>query len=197
MNNIKNMKFDYFNFKSNNKVKKGSIIFSQPLMKDPNFQRSLIFICEHNNEGSFGYVLNEKINAQNLDIEFNNVIVNNLYLGGPVEKSYLNFIHNLKNLSDSEEIIDDVYLGGNIDEFIKNKNLNKNKLKYKFFSGYSGWSSDQLQEEINQNSWIVVNQFNSDILFKNIDDKFWSVFLSEFGGKNKIFSNYPKDPSLN
>ena len=197
MNNIKNMKFDYFNFKSNNKVKKGSIIFSQPLMKDPNFQRSLIFICEHNNEGSFGYVLNEKINTQNLDIEFNNVIVNNLYLGGPVEKSYLNFIHNLKNLSDSEEIIDDVYLGGNIDEFIKNKNLNKNKLKYKFFSGYSGWSSDQLQEEINQNSWIVVNQFNSDILFKNIDDKFWSVFLSEFGGKNKIFSNYPKDPSLN
>lgn len=191
------MKFDYFNFKSNNKVKKGSIIFSQPLMKDPNFQRSLIFICEHNNEGSFGYVLNEKINTQNLDIEFNNVIVNNLYLGGPVEKSYLNFIHNLKNLSDSEEIIDDVYLGGNIDEFIKNKNLNKNKLKYKFFSGYSGWSSDQLQEEINQNSWIVVNQFNSDILFKNIDDKFWSVFLSEFGGKNKIFSNYPKDPSLN
>lgn len=191
------MKFDYFNFKSNNKVKKGSIIFSQPLMKDPNFQRSLIFICEHNNEGSFGYVLNEKINTQNLDIEINNVIVNNLYLGGPVEKSYLNFIHNLKNLSDSEEIIDDVYIGGNIDEFIKNKNLNKNKLKYKFFSGYSGWSSDQLQEEINQNSWIVVNQFNSDILFKNIDDKFWSVFLSEFGGKNKIFSNYPKDPSLN
>ena len=191
------MKFDYFNFKSNNKVKKGSIIFSQPLMKDPNFQRSLIFICEHNNEGSFGYVLNEKINAQNLDIEFNNVIVNNLYLGGPVEKSYLNFVHNLKNLSDSEEIIDDVYLGGDIDEFIENKTLNKNKLKYKFFSGYSGWSSDQLQEEINQNSWIVVNQFNSDILFKNIDDKFWSVFLSEFGGKNKIFSNYPKDPSLN
>ena len=191
------MKFDYFNFKSNNKVKKGSIIFSQPLMKDPNFQRSLIFICEHNNEGSFGYVLNEKINTQNLDIEINNVIVNNLYLGGPVEKSYLNFIHNLKNLSDSEEIIDDVYIGGNIDEFIKNKNLKKNKLKYKFFSGYSGWSSDQLQEEINQNSWIVVNQFNSDILFKNIDDKFWSVFLSEFGGKNKIFSNYPKDPSLN
>ena len=127
MNNIKNMKFDYFNFKSNNKVKKGSIIFSQPLMKDPNFQRSLIFICEHNNEGSFGYVLNEKINTQNLDLELNNVIINNLYLGGPVEKSYLNFVHNLKNLSDSEEIIDDVYLGGDIDEFIENKTLNKNK----------------------------------------------------------------------
>ena len=191
------MKFDYFNFKSNNKVKKGSIILSQPLMKDPNFQRSLIFICEHNHEGSFGYVLNEKINTQNLDLELNNVIINNLYLGGPVEKSYLNFVHNLKNLSDSEEIIDDVYLGGDIDEFIENKTLNKNKLKYKFFTGYSGWSPDQLQEEINQNSWIVVNQFNSDILFKNIDDKFWSVFLSEIGGKNKIFSNYPKDPSLN
>jgi putative transcriptional regulator len=197
MNNINNMKFDYFNFKSNNKVKKGSIIFSQPLMKDPNFQRSLIFICEHNNEGSFGYVLNEKINPQNLNLELNNDIINNLYLGGPVEKSYLNFIHNIETISNSNKIISDVFLGGDIDELVNNNVYNESEFKYKFFCGYSGWSPNQLEDEINQNSWIVVNEFDSSILFKNIDEKFWSVFLSDFGGKNKIFSNYPKDPSLN
>jgi len=191
------MKFDYFNFKSNNKVKKGSIIFSQPLMKDPNFQRSLIFICEHNNEGSFGYVLNEKVKPENLNLELSNKIISNLYLGGPVEKSYLNFIHNISNLPNSNKILDDVFLGGDIDFILRNNTLNKNQLKYKFFSGYSGWSPNQLEEEINQNSWIVINKYDSSILFKNIDDKFWSVFLSDFGGKNKIFSNYPKDPSLN
>ena len=41
------MNFDYFNYKSNDKVKKGSIIFSQPLMNDKNFKRSIILICEH------------------------------------------------------------------------------------------------------------------------------------------------------
>ena len=133
MNNINNMKFDYFNFKSNNKVKKGSIIFSQPLMKDPNFQRSLIFICEHNNEGSFGYVLNEKINPQNLNLELNNEIIKNLYLGGPVEKSYLNFIHNIETISNSNKIISDVFLGGDIDELVNNNVYNESEFKYKFF----------------------------------------------------------------
>ncbi len=191
------MKFDYFNFKSNNKVKKGSIIFSQPLMKDPNFQRSLILICEHNNEGSLGYVLNEKIYPNDLKLDINKKILKNLYLGGPVDKSYLNFIHNHNNLPSSDKILDDVFLGGDIDFFLKN-NIDKEKeIKCKFFCGYSGWSPNQLEEEINENSWIVVNEYDMNILFRNIDDKFWSIFLSNFGGKNKIFSNYPKDPSLN
>ena len=59
------MEFDYFNYKSNNKVQKGSIIFSQPLMKDKNFHRSVILICEHNDDGSLGYKLNEKITSIN------------------------------------------------------------------------------------------------------------------------------------
>ena len=54
------MNFDYFNYKSNDKVKKGSIIFSQPLMNDKNFKRSIILICEHDRDGSFGYKLNDK-----------------------------------------------------------------------------------------------------------------------------------------
>ena len=52
------MEWDYFNYKSNNKVKKGSVLISEPFMKDPFFVRSVILICEHNDEGSFGYKLN-------------------------------------------------------------------------------------------------------------------------------------------
>ena len=191
------MKFDYFNFKSNNKVKKGSIIFSQPLMKDPNFQRSLILICEHNNEGSLGYVLNEKIDPNVLKLDLNIKILNNLYLGGPVDKSYLNFIHNYNKIPNSDVILDDVFLGGDMDFILNNDIEMQHYIKCKFFCGYSGWSPNQLEQEIDQNSWIVVNEYDVNILFDKIDDKFWSLFLSNFGGKNKIFSNYPKDPSLN
>ena len=63
------MDFDYFNFKSNNKVAKGSLILSQPLMKDLNFERSIILICELNSEGSFGYKLNEKLNTDSVTSE--------------------------------------------------------------------------------------------------------------------------------
>ncbi|MAR85552.1 MAG: hypothetical protein CL869_05080, partial [Cytophagia bacterium] len=58
------MSFDYFNYKSNNKVQKGSILFSQPLMRDKNFSRSVILICEHNKQGSLGYKLNNKIDTE-------------------------------------------------------------------------------------------------------------------------------------
>ena len=85
------MDFDYFNFKSNNKVTKGSLILSQPLMKDLNFERSIIIICEHNSDGSFGYKLNDKLNHKSIMTDLDQNIKENLYVGGPVENSYLNF----------------------------------------------------------------------------------------------------------
>jgi len=188
------MDFDYFNFKSNNKVTKGSLILSQPLMKDLNFKRSIILICEHNIEGSYGYKLNDKLNHRSIMSDLNKNIKENLYVGGPVDNSYLNFIHNSNQIKDSVEITNDIFLGGDLDVVLEN---NINNFKVKFFSGYSGWSTNQLENEIKENSWIVINDYISNFIFDEIDEKFWTSFLSDKGGKNKIFSNYPKDPSLN
>jgi len=189
------MDFDYFNFKSNNKVAKGSLIFSQPLMQDLNFNRSIILICEHNSEGSFGYKLNDKIKPNSIQKDINPIIKNRLFSGGPVDTSYLNFIHNSQDIEDSEKISENVYLGGELESILDNK-LDY-KIDIKFFSGYSGWSQNQLETEIEDNSWIVVNEYDYSIIFKEIDDNFWSKFLSNQGIKNKIFSNYPKDSSMN
>ena len=92
------MNFDYFNYKSNDKVKKGSIIFSQPLMNDKNFKRSIILICEHGRDGSFGYKLNDKVDCEYLEINVDKKIKNNLYYGGPVDNTFLNFVHNDNDL---------------------------------------------------------------------------------------------------
>ena len=191
------MDFDYFNFKSNNKVTKGSLILSQPLMKDLNFERSIIFICEHNSDGSFGYKLNDKLSPDSVNSDLNQIIKENLYIGGPVENSYLNFIHNSDQIKDSVKITDNIYLGGDLDSVLEGVENNISDFKLKFFSGYSGWSPKQLDKEIEENSWIVINEYISNFIFDEIDEKFWTSFLSDKGGKHKIFSNYPKDPSLN
>ena len=191
------MDFDYFNFKSNNKVTKGSLILSQPLMKDLNFERSIIFICEHNSDGSFGYKLNDKLSPDSVTSDLNQIIKENLYIGGPVENSYLNFIHNSDQIKDSVKITDNIYLGGDLDSVLEGIENNISNFKLKFFSGYSGWSPKQLDKEIEENSWIVINEYISNFIFDEIDEKFWTSFLSDKGGKHKIFSNYPKDPSLN
>ena len=191
------MDFEYFNFKSNNKVTKGSLILSQPLMKDLNFERSIIFICEHNSDGSFGYKLNDKLSPDSVTSDLNQTIKENLYIGGPVENSYLNFIHNSDQIKDSVKITDNIYLGGDLDSVLEGVENNISDFKLKFFSGYSGWSPKQLDKEIEENSWIVINEYISNFIFDEIDEKFWTSFLSDKGGKHKIFSNYPKDPSLN
>ncbi len=190
------MNFDYFNYKSNNKVKKGSIIFSQPLMDDHNFKRSIILICEHNTDGSYGYKLNDKIDSNTLDVGVEFPVSEKLYFGGPVDQNYLNFIHNDDtNSGEKLKIYDNIFLGGNYNEF--KKKLNHEGVLYKFFLGYSGWSPGQLDEEIKNNSWIVINDFKIDIIFKKINESSWGTLLSNDSFKNKIFSNYPPDPNLN
>ena len=190
------MNFDYFNYKSNDKVMKGSIIFSQPLMNDKNFKRSIILICEHNRDGSFGYKLNDKVEYDSLDINLEDSVKNKLFYGGPVDNNFLNFIHNDKELSgDKIKIKNKIFLGGNYDE-IKTK-MDKVSVECKFFLGYSGWSPNQLESEIKDNSWIVINDFDLDLVFNIIDEKSWKKILSKDSFKNKIFSNYPPDSKLN
>ena len=104
------MNFDYFNYKSNDKVKKGSIIFSQPLMNDKNFKRSIILICEHGRDGSFGYKLNDKVDCEYLEINVDKKIKNNLYYGGPVDNTFLNFVHNDNDLGGDKLKIKKIYI---------------------------------------------------------------------------------------
>ena len=92
-------------------------------------------------------------------------------------------------------IYDNIFLGGNYNEL--KKKLDQKSVLYKFFLGYSGWGTGQLDEEVKNNSWIVINDFNIDVIFKKINESSWSKLLSSDSFKNKIFSNYPPDPNLN
>ena len=193
------MSIDYFNFNSKIKLKIGCLIVAQPFFIDSYFNRYVILICEHNKNGSLGFQVNKPLKNNLNDFLKNIKTKKEVYLGGPVNNNNLYFIHYYNNLEkESVKLNNDIYFGNNLKQLSKLISLNKINLDtYKFFLGYSGWSSGQLEKEINDNSWIVIPNFNSSIIFSSNYENIWKNVLKESGSTNKMFSNYPIDPRLN
>lgn len=190
--------FDYISDKK--EPNKGDLLISEPFLTDPNFLRTVILVCEHNQEGSFGFVLNKKSNLKlNELVEGVGDREDNVYIGGPVQQNMLQFIHRSVGLIDGGvEIANDIYWGGNFEQMIAmvESGLVKEK-DIKFFVGYSGWGPEQLKGELELKSWIISRSVSPSQIFDTDEKKLWKEVLNTMGGKYKIVSNFPVDPRLN
>ena len=190
---------DYFLNSKQMKPGKGDLLISEPFLPDPNFERTVVLLCEHNDEGAFGFVLNKPslISVEEVlesDAEFKEPV----YVGGPVQQDTLHFVHRSQEIEESIDIGEQLYWGGNFEQLmilIESKQIKKED--FRFFLGYSGWSPGQLMEELEQNSWIVYPSARSEQVFDMKADDIWKEVLHEMGGKYKMYSNYPIDPRLN
>ena len=190
---------DFFDYKNNLTPAKGMLLISEPFLEDPNFDRTVILLCEHNEQGSFGFVINKSANITLKEvIEITASSDQHLYLGGPVEHNTLHFIHRFPGLDNAVEIVNGIYWGGDFDQLLSLLDTGQATSEdVKFFIGYSGWDTTQLSEEVKLNSWIVSDIKNPDLLFMQEEDKLWKKVLDGLGGKFSIYSNYPADPRLN
>jgi len=181
--------------------KRGSLILSEPFMLDQNFERSVILLCEHDMEtGTVGLILNHRSMLYLSDVieGMDNMEVP-LYFGGPVEGDALFFVHKAHDkLMSGNHIIDDLYWGGDFDRLkdLLNEGLISNE-EVKLFLGYSGWSPDQLNNEIQQNSWAVHNSFNIDLAFITDGEDLWKEAIISMGPKYAHIANFPKRPEFN
>ncbi|MEO9891075.1 YqgE/AlgH family protein [Aurantibacter sp.] len=182
------------------KPEKGQLLIAEPaLTGDVSFNRSVVLLAEHNAEGSVGFILNKPLEYQIGDLVPEIKIPFQVFNGGPVEQDNLYFIHKVPHLiSNSIEISDGIFWGGEFDitiNLINNKVISENDIR--FFLGYSGWSSLQLDQELSSKSWIVVkNEYQSNIIQKS-SNAFWKEKMAELGGNYVIWSNAPENPSLN
>lgn len=179
--------------------KKGKFLISEPSMQDNNFKRSVLLLTEHNADESIGFILNQPTNLIVSDIIKDFPSFNaNVYIGGPVERNTLHFIHSLgKKIDNSLPISDGLYWSGNFDTL--KSLINKDQLKdseIKFFLGYSGWSSGQLDYELEEHAWIVVDGNSSLALEKN-DNKMWQNIIKSMDKDYAIWHTMPDDPELN
>ena len=182
------------------KPKKGDLLIAEPaIIGDVSFNRSIVLLADHSEDGSIGFILNKP-----LDYSINDLVPEieasyKVYNGGPVEQDNLYFIHKVPELiPESIEISLGIYWGGDFSklaELISNNTIGENDIR--FFLGYSGWDSNQLEEELKANSWFV----SKNIYKKNIREKdyqtFWKEKMLELGGEYSIWSNAPENPNYN
>ena len=178
---------------------KGDILLSEPFLMDNHFTRSVILVCEHNAEGSFGLILNSTLELSITDlIEKFPKIDAPVGMGGPVEQNQLFFIHKYGELKDCELVTNGIYMGGDYDEL--QAAILKGAVKaedIRFFVGYSGWGENQLKEELKERSWIVITPTEETDFFTVDDDHLWKRLVQNLGGKYARMADYPINPADN
>ncbi|UMB60858.1 YqgE/AlgH family protein [Lutibacter sp. A80] len=178
---------------------KGKLLIAEPsILNDKEFNRSVIYLTEHSQDGCIGFIINRPTEfvlsdlIPEIDCDFT------VYSGGPVDQENLYFIHKVPELiPDSIQIDAEFYWGGNFNSLTKL--LNEKIIEFsdiRFFLGYSGWSIEQLNEEINESTWIITkNKYPNLLTIKS--DEIWRNQLMAFGGEYQIWANAPKNPALN
>ena len=180
--------------------KKGVLLVAQPsILGDISFNRSVILLADHNEEGSVGFILNKpsKFTLSELIPELEISIP--IFTGGPVEGDNLYFIHTVPDLiPNSIEIANGIYWAGDFDvviSLLKDAKIGSNDIR--FFLGYSGWDAEQLQHELKESSWIVVQPNDQNQVMTTAPESFWKEKMTELGGDYLIWSNAPENPSYN
>lgn len=178
----------------------GIILIAHPWLPDPNFARTVVFLCEHNDdEGSFGLVLSRELEQQVGDVvETLSGTSHDLFLGGPVQPTTLHYLHRYGSLVDTAiSVQEGMSWGGDFDlvqALVLAGDIETAGIR--FFAGYSGWGPGQLTSEIEEGSWILT-QAPTDIVFDTPSDTLWRVLLKRMGGPYALLSNFPVDPRQN
>ncbi len=179
---------------------KGDLLLSEPFLADTNFERSVVLICEHTDEGALGFVLNKPSLLTLADVvEEAAGFEQLLYTGGPVQQDTLHFVHRASALREgSDNLGGALYWGGDFElllSLINTRQLPSQDIR--FFAGYSGWAPGQLAAELDEDAWIVCKQATIEQVFDVPPEQLWREVLRTMGGKYRMFSNYPTDPRLN
>ena len=177
----------------------GALLIADPFLKDPNFMRTVVFLTEHRDDGTIGFVINRQY-ENTLDellpeIEGHKLPV---YYGGPVQMNTIHFLHTYPDeIPGGVEIMKGVYWGGDFDSVIDLINSGvADPAKLRFYIGYSGWSSGQLNTEMEEKTWLTV-EATPDLLFHENAEDIWKDALKHMGGEYEMMINFPIDPQLN
>ena len=176
----------------------GMFLIAGANMLDSNFSRSVILLCEHRYEGSFGLLLNQPLPLKLTDIVTITGWDAGIYRGGPVQENTLHFIHRCANLDiGSREIMPGVYWGGEFEDLAKKVSQKKiSPEDIRFFIGYSGWGEGQLDNEIKNDSWYL-RKADRKMIFYNDSRNHWRSIFKSMGKEYEILTNFPDDPRLN
>ena len=173
------------------------MLVAHPGLKDPNFRRSVLFLTTHQPTlGAFGFVINRPLgkNASELLPEHGQQPLLErvpVYLGGPVGQDQLSFAslslgaEQAESRFQSNLTLDDVA-----------SRLEDNPSGVRAFVGYAGWGAGQLESEIEQEAWVLVDADSHEVSPRS-NERLWYRVMNSLGPEYKMLAAAPDDPTLN
>ncbi|NUB16806.1 YqgE/AlgH family protein [Azospirillum brasilense] len=166
----------------------GQLLIAMPGMTDPRFQRTVIYMCAHNEDGAMGLVVNRLFGSgtfedllEQLEIEIQEPIANMpVHYGGPVESGRGFVLHSTDYVRDGTLVVDDeVALTATID-ILRAISEDRGPRRNILLLGYAGWGPGQLDAEIQANGWLNV-PCDETLLFDPELDTKWERSIAKLG----------------
>ena len=161
----------------------GKLLIAVPDLQDTNFFRSVVLVLHHDQFGASGVVLNRPSDTRVSDltaqldfsVESEAMLAERLHVGGPVEGPVI-VLHNDRDLSE-QKIIPGVFMSTRKD--LVEQLLATEGVELRLFSGYSGWSPEQLENEVELGGWLLLDA-KRDHVFSSTE-RLWKVVCDQFG----------------
>lgn len=173
----------------------GQLLLAHPVMKDPNFKRTVILMSVHNEEGAMGVVLNrpmrKRLGALNSDFALGTLAEVPIYHGGPVDPRQL-IIAAWQWLPDESTF--QMHFG--IEPDRATELLELPGVTVRAFLGYAGWGKGQLENEMKHNTWFV-SPVDSNFLGRCDGPDLWRLIVGSLDPELKLLADEPEDPSIN
>jgi putative transcriptional regulator len=174
----------------------GKLLVSSPALVDPNFRKTVVLIAHHDEDGAMGLVLSRPSDVPAVAavplLEGLDGANDPVFVGGPVQPEAFMV---LAEFDDVTQAAAPIIAGlGFMPADADPEDLTIRRLR--LFAGYSGWSGGQLESELEESSWIVVDALPDDA-FADDPDELWRTVLHRKGGPFELMENMPFDPNLN
>jgi putative transcriptional regulator len=175
---------------------KGMLLIATPPLLDPNFDRTVVLVLEHSEDGALGLVLNRPTDEPVEDLlpRWSERVTGDpvVFRGGPVE---LDAVIGLARVSDPEE--PDAEGIGTVDLSVDPDELVAAVSSLRLYRGYSGWGPEQLESELAERAWVVVDAQPGDPFTREPAQLWRDVLRRQGGALARIGDEYPDDVSLN
>jgi putative transcriptional regulator len=175
----------------------GSFLIASPTLRDPNFARTVVLLCEHGESGSMGLVINRPSEMRLEDaIEgLEDAPTARLYVGGPVQPNAVLVLHRDATVQAARPVADGIVLGGEELELLSLLRAAEST-RIRVYSGYAGWGAGQLDEELAEGSWLACAA-HAPFVFELDPAAVWAEAVRGLGPKFSYLVDLPLDPRVN
>ncbi len=166
----------------------GQFLIAMPSLGDPFFSKSVTCICEHKKEGAFGIIINqvypdidEKLFFEGLNLKYEGHNESKkIHIGGPVQRNNVFVIHGPPfGWTNCFKVTDNIALSSTLD-ILQAITKNEGPEQHLIATGCAGWAPDQLESEMQRNSWIT-SPLNEELLFETAVEKRWEISMKLIG----------------